>query len=420
MRRRCRCTRAPRTARWWPCWSATCATPAPRWPTRAPPGARCCAWKCCPSAGATCRSRSTSRAAPRNSRCATPPCSPRCWATAPCWCRGSRWNWHATTCRRRRTPPAPAASARSWPTSCAARWPPRSCAGSTAWSAPIPRARARCVRRRPRPRRAKPGRRKRGPPPSTPRCGESDAARPGPMELKPEQLVAHVGKQPLQPAYLVAGPETLHVLEAADAVRARARGEGAEREVFEAEGREPDWDALSASFDAPGLFASRRLLELRLPNGKPGKTGSEVIMAFCANPPPDVTLLVVANEWSKAHQGKWYEAVAKRGVVSIAWALKPHELPGWIERRLRDRGLRASPEAVQGLAERVEGNLLAAAQEIDKLALLAPGATLDLATMESLVADAARYDVFRLVETALSGHSAQVRRMLAGLRAEGE
>ena len=240
------------------------------------------------------------------------------------------------------------------------------------------------------------------------------------MELKPDQLVAQAASQPLRPVYLVAGPETLHVLEAADAIRARARAEGAEREVFEAEGREPDWDALAASFDAPGLFASRRLLELRLPSGKPGKTGSEVIMSFCANPAPDVTLLIVANEWSKAHQTKWYEAVGKQGVVSIAWALKPHELPGWIERRLRDRGLRASPEAVQGLAERVEGNLLAAAQEIDKLALLAPGATLDLATMESLVADAARYDVFRLVETALSGHSAQVRRMLAGLRAEGE
>ena len=245
------------------------------------------------------------------------------------------------------------------------------------------------------------------------------ARRPA-MELKPDQLVAQAGRQPLQPAYLVAGPETLHVLEAADAIRARARADGAEREVFEAEGREPDWDSLSASFGAPGLFASRRLLELRLPSGKPGKVGAEVIGAFCANPPPDVTLLVVAGEWSKAHQGKWVDALSKIGVVSIAWALKPHELPGWIERRLRDRGLRASGEAVQGLAERVEGNLLAAAQEIDKLALLAPGATLDLATMESLVADAARYDVFRLVEVALSGNAAQVRRMLAGLRAEGE
>lgn len=240
------------------------------------------------------------------------------------------------------------------------------------------------------------------------------------MELRPDQLAAQVGGQPLQAAYLVAGPETLHVLEAADAIRARARAEGAEREVFDGDGRDPDWDGLAASFNAPSLFASRRLIELRLPTGKPGKTGAEVIGEFCDNPPGDVTLLVVAGDWSKAHHGKWVDAISRRGVVSIAWALKPHELPGWIDRRLRERGLRAAPDAVQGLAERVEGNLLAAAQEIDKLALLAPQGTLDLATMQSLVADAARYDVFRLIEATLSGQPAQLRRMLAGLRAEGE
>jgi len=240
------------------------------------------------------------------------------------------------------------------------------------------------------------------------------------MELRPEQLVAQAGTQPLRAAYLIAGPETLHVLEAADAVRARARADGAEREVFEAEGRDLDWDALSASFAAPGLFASRRLLEVRLPSGKPGKAGAEVIAGFCTDPPPDTHLLVVAGEWSKAHHGKWVDALSRCGVVSIAWALKPHELPGWIDRRLRERGLRAEPQAVQGLCERVEGNLLAAAQEIDKLALLAPEGVLDLETMQSLVADAARYDVFRLLESSLSGHAVQVRRMLAGLRAEGE
>ncbi|KAF1690368.1 DNA polymerase III subunit delta [Pseudoxanthomonas koreensis] len=240
------------------------------------------------------------------------------------------------------------------------------------------------------------------------------------MELRPEQLAAQPASQPLLPVYLVAGPETLHVLEAADAVRARARAEGAEREVFDGDGRDPDWDAVSASFNAPGLFASRRLLELRLPGGKPGKAGAEVISRFCEDPPGDVTLLIVAGDWSKAHQGKWVDAVSRRGAVAIAWALKPHELPGWIDRRLRGRGLRATPEAVQGLAERVEGNLLAAAQEIDKLALLAPEGPLDVEAMQSLVADAARYDVFRLVEATLSGQAALVRRMLAGLRAEGE
>jgi len=242
------------------------------------------------------------------------------------------------------------------------------------------------------------------------------------MELRPEQVASAGGTQPLAPVYLIAGPETLRVLEAADAVRARARAEGiSEREVHEADGREFDWGRLQAGFNAPSLFSARRLIEVRLPSGKPGKEGAQVISDFCADPAPDVVLMITANEWSKAHQGKWVEAVSRIGVLSVAWAVKPHELTDWIERRLRGKGLRAEPAAVQRLAERVEGNLLAAAQEIDKLALLlGPDERLDVERMESLVADAARYDVFRLLEAAFSGQPAAVLRMLAGLRGEGE
>lgn len=241
------------------------------------------------------------------------------------------------------------------------------------------------------------------------------------MELRPEQLVTQAASSALAPVYLIAGPELLRVIEAADAVRAKARAEGiGEREVFDADGRDFDWSQLSSSFNAPSLFSARRLVEVRLPNGKPGKEGAEVISDFCSRPPSDVVLLITAGEWSKAHQGKWAEAVSKVGVLSVAWAIKPHELGDWIERRLRAKGLRADPAAVQRLSERVEGNLLAAAQEIDKLALLADGQPLDVAKMESLVADAARYDVFRLNEAALSGQPQAVLRMLAGLRGEGE
>jgi DNA polymerase-3 subunit delta len=242
------------------------------------------------------------------------------------------------------------------------------------------------------------------------------------MALTPERLVAQLTAGPLHPAYLVAGQEPLHVLEAADAVRAAARAQGiGEREVFEAEGnqREPDWDGLSASFRSPGLFSARRLVELRLPTGKPGKEGAALVTQFCVDPPADVVLLVTAGEWSKAHAGKWVEAIERVGVVCIAWALKPHELVDWIQRRLRSRGLQASQDAVQRLAERVEGNLLAAAQEIDKLALIDDGGTIDAARMEVLVADAARFDVFRLMDAALNGQPAQAMRMLGGLRAEG-
>lgn len=241
------------------------------------------------------------------------------------------------------------------------------------------------------------------------------------MDLRPDRLAAQLAAEPLRQAYLVAGPETLVVLEAADAIRAAARAEDVtEREVFDAEGRDFDWGVVESAFNAPGLFAARRLVEVRIPGGKPGKEGSETIARFCADPAPDVTLLLVCGDWSKAHGGKWSEAVSRLGHTVIAWAVKPHEMPQWIEQRLRSRGLRADRAAVLRLAERVEGNLLAAAQEVDKLALLDEGGTLDGARMEALVADAARFDVFRLVDAAMNGQAAQVSRMLAGLRAEGE
>ncbi|SDQ46923.1 DNA polymerase III subunit delta [Pseudoxanthomonas sp. CF125] len=241
------------------------------------------------------------------------------------------------------------------------------------------------------------------------------------MELTPERLVALPDDAALYPVYLIAGPEMLRVLEAADAVRRQARAQGiGEREVFDADGRDFDWATLEATFNAPSLFSARRLVEVRLPTGKPGKDGAEAIAAFCANPPPDVVLLITAGEWSKAHHGKWTDAISKIGALAIAWAIKPHELAGWVESRLRAKGLRADRDAVQVLVERVEGNLLAAAQEIDKLVLLADGDTLDAEKMESLVADAARYDVFRLTDAVLGGQGSQVSRMLAGLRAEGD
>ena len=201
------------------------------------------------------------------------------------------------------------------------------------------------------------------------------------MELSTDRIAAQLAGEPLRPAYLLAGAETLLVLEAADAVRAAARAQGiGEREVFDMEGRDADWDALDAAIHAPSLFASRRLVEVRLPTGKPGAAGAKMLVAYCAAPPPDVVLLVIAGEWSRQHAGKWSEAM--------------------------------------------EGNLLAAAREVDKLVLLAGGeassAPLDAERMDALVADSARFDVFRLADAALNGHPPQVSRMLAGLRAEGE
>ncbi|MFC4728194.1 DNA polymerase III subunit delta [Coralloluteibacterium thermophilus] len=240
------------------------------------------------------------------------------------------------------------------------------------------------------------------------------------MELRADRLQQQLDSEPLRPAYLIAGAEPLRVLEAADAVRARARAEGyAEREVFDVDARF-DWNQIDAGFSALSLFASRRLFDVRLPTGRPGKDGADLIARYCADPAPDTVLLITCGDWSKSHAGKWAEAVSRVGHYVPVWPLKPHELPDWLARRLRANGVQADAAALARLVERVEGNLLAAAQEVDKLALLAEGRRLDVETMESLVADSARYDVFRLVEAALAGEGVKALRMLRGLRAEGE
>ena len=246
------------------------------------------------------------------------------------------------------------------------------------------------------------------------------------MELRADRLERQLAGEPLRPVYLVAGAEPLLVQEAADAIRARAREEGyGEREVYDVDARF-DWNTLSQGIASLSLFATRRLFDLRLPTGKPGKEGSEALREYCEMAPPDTVLLITAQDWSRAHAGKWSEAIAKAGHLVPIYPLKPHELGDWLQRRLRSRGLVATPDAVRRLADRVEGNLLAAAQEIDKLALLVggtrgPGAeAIDVEQMERLVADSSRFDVFKLVDAALAGEAVRAVRMLAALRGEGE
>lgn len=224
-----------------------------------------------------------------------------------------------------------------------------------------------------------------------------------------------------KPVCLIAGAEHLLVIEAADAFRARARETGyVERDVLDVESGF-DWARLADAGRSMSLFASRKLIDLRLPTGKPGKEGAAAIIAYCESPPPDTLLLITANDWSKAHEGAWSRAVDATGAQVPVWPLKPEELPDWIRARMASRGLSASADAIALLAERSEGNLLAAAQEIDKLALLHPeGETLDAATLEASVADDARYDVFRLADAAIGGDAGRALRIVAGLRAEGE
>jgi len=239
------------------------------------------------------------------------------------------------------------------------------------------------------------------------------------VRLRPEQLAARL-REGLLPVYLIAGDEPFQLEEAAASVREAAKAAGhTSREVFWAEAGF-DWPRLAGAADSLSLFAERRLVELRLPSGKPGAEGGKVLAAWCENPPPDTLLLIIAGKLDKAQQNsKWFKAVDKVGAVVQVWPVEAAALPAWIARRMQARGMQPTPEAVALLAERVEGNLLAADQELEKLRLLTGGGPVDADQVAAAVSDSARYDVFGLVDAALAGDAARAARMLFGLRGEG-
>lgn len=235
------------------------------------------------------------------------------------------------------------------------------------------------------------------------------------------QFASRIAKaSELKPVYLIAGEEHLLVIEAADALRRRARELGfGEREVHDVD-NSFDWNELARSAASMSLFSARRLVELRLPSGKPGTEGSEAIEDWCERAPADCVLLITCTQWSKKQEGKWTKAIERVGVFLPLWPLKREELPAWIQSRAAARGLRLLPDAVDALIRRTEGNLLACAQEIDKLVMLVSGREISAPDLESLVADSARFNVFGMVEAALAGDGERARRILASLRAEGE
>lgn len=239
------------------------------------------------------------------------------------------------------------------------------------------------------------------------------------MQLTPDKLATHLVKQ-LAPVYFISGDEPLRVMEAADAVRAAARAQGYdEREVLTVQSGF-DWGSLLAGAGNLSLFSQRRLIELRMPTGKPGDTGARALRAYCEQLPDDTVLLVTAGKLdSAARKSKWVQALDRAGVVVFVWPLNAREFNAWVQQRMRQRGLDATPEAVAMLADRVEGNLLACMQEIDKLYLLQDGGVVDAAAILSQVGDNARYDVYGLVDSALSGDGARCARILQSLCAEG-
>jgi DNA polymerase-3 subunit delta len=246
------------------------------------------------------------------------------------------------------------------------------------------------------------------------------------MQLRLDQLAGHLQKS-LRPLYTLWGDEPLLAQEAGDAIRAAARAAGhTEREVHVVSGAHFNWSALLGAAQAMSLFADKQLIEIRIPTGKPGKDGSEALQRYCDALCDDVVTLIQLPRLDRQQQASaWFVALDAAGVTIRIDAIERKALPQWIAQRLALQGQRveggeAGQRALAFFADRVEGNLLAAHQEIQKLGLLYPAGELGFEQIEQAVLNVARYDVFKLGEAVLAGQVARALRMLDGLQAEGE
>ena len=246
------------------------------------------------------------------------------------------------------------------------------------------------------------------------------------MQIRSDQLAAHLAKG-LRPIYTVWGDEPLLAQEAGDAVRAAARAAGCtERQVHTVAGAHFDWSGLVGASMAMSLFSERQLIEIRIPSGKPGKDGSEALQRYCARLGDDVVTLITLPRLDRTQQASaWFTALDGAGATVRVDAIERKALPQWIAQRLAQQGQRvedgeAGQRTLAFFADRIEGNLLAAHQEIQKLGLIYPAGVLGFEQIEAAVLNVARYDVFKLGEAVLAGQVTRALRMLDGLQAEGE
>ena len=240
------------------------------------------------------------------------------------------------------------------------------------------------------------------------------------MMLQPDKLLNSLKPEQIKPAYLVFGDEPLQIMESVDAIRQALRNNGAnERLVIEVE-RGYDWDDLAATLSGMSLFAEKRIIELKLGDRKPDKKGSEHLETFLNSGAPEDTLILSANKLDRNQQrAKWFKAIEKHGVVVQARQLSGSALETWIMRRAKSKSINIERYVADLIATRAEGNMLAAAQELEKLALAHIGVEIDSESAVKSITDSSRYDVFKLVDNILSGRRKQVIRMLRGLREEG-
>jgi DNA polymerase III subunit delta len=239
------------------------------------------------------------------------------------------------------------------------------------------------------------------------------------MSISSHELPRHLASG-LKPLYVVFGDALLLAIEAADCIRAAARAAGyTERETYIAE-QHFKWNELHNNAQTFSLFASRKVIDLRIPSGKPGVEGGQALQAYCANLNPDVLTLITLPkmDWA-AQKSQWFGTLQKHGVMISADDIPRSALPRWIAERLKRQEQTADDATLEFLADRCEGNLLAAFQEIQKLALLFPPGALSFDQVKDAVMDVARYDVFKLSEAMLKGDAGRYAHILDGLRAEG-
>lgn len=246
------------------------------------------------------------------------------------------------------------------------------------------------------------------------------------MQIRPDQLDAHLGRG-LRTLYTVHGDEPLLAQEACDAIRAAARAAGfSERKVFTVSGAHFDWSAVLGAAQAMSLFAERQIIEIRIPSGKPGKDGGEALQRYCEHLADDVlTLVQLPRLDGQQQKSAWFSALDGAGLTLRLDPIERKALPAWLAQRLarQQQGVEAGEAGQRTLAffaDRVEGNLLAAHQELQKIALLYPAGELTFEQVEAAVLNVARYDIAKLVEAVWSGQVARALRMLDALEAEGE
>lgn len=240
------------------------------------------------------------------------------------------------------------------------------------------------------------------------------------MKLRTNQIREHFAKGPLLPLYLLSGDEPLLMQESADQIRSAARKAGiTERELFVVESGF-EWNHLLQAGNSMSLFGDRKLLEVRNEKGKFDDAAKKALATYCQNPNPDnILLLILPRVDKKTQNAKWFQQLESVGAFIQVWPIDTAQLPQWIHQRMHGVGLEPTRDAVQLLAERVEGNLLAAAQEVEKLVLLRGAGPLDVRDIEEAVADHARYNLYDMVDEALQGHYSHAIKMLHFLRASG-